>query len=195
VQTYGVKKRQSKFSISFFLLTEEIKLYRVGKPLDTLRLLYRAFQNVLRDYKLLWQENTKRLCRTLHAVVFDVDSSLAAVPSISSDCAENWPEPVQRHLSAVNGRPFSHYIHSHRLAAEMWTTIKNNLQGKQFLSCSFYLYRFRKNVSYGFPVINFCNPGVHYEKPCIDFFIKISYFCLMLFLYYLLHGAESFLRS
>jgi hypothetical protein len=23
------------------------------------------------------------------------------------------------------GRPFSHYIHSHRLAAEMWTTMKN----------------------------------------------------------------------
>ena len=35
------------------------------------------------------------------------------------------------------------------------------------LSCSFYLYRFRKYVSYGFPIINFCNPGVHYETPCI----------------------------
>jgi len=22
-------------------------------------------------------------------------------------------------------------------------------------------------VSYGFPIINFCNPGVHYETPCI----------------------------
>jgi len=29
-------------------------------------------------------------------------------------------------------RPFSHYIHSHRLAAEMWTTMKNNLLGKKF---------------------------------------------------------------
>ena len=28
-------------------------------------------------------------------------------------------------------RPFSHYIHSHRLAAEMWITMKNNLLGKQ----------------------------------------------------------------
>ena len=28
-------------------------------------------------------------------------------------------------------RPFSHYIHSHRLAAEMWTTMKNNLLGKK----------------------------------------------------------------
>jgi len=35
------------------------------------------------------------------------------------------------------------------------------------LSCSFYLYRFRKYVPYGFPIINFCKPGVHYETPCI----------------------------
>jgi hypothetical protein len=39
--------------------------------------------------------------------------------------------------------------------------------GEKKLSCSFYLYRFRKYVSYGFPIIHFCNPGVHYEKPCI----------------------------
>jgi hypothetical protein len=39
--------------------------------------------------------------------------------------------------------------------------------GKNF-SCSFYLYRFRKYVSYGFPIIHFCNPGVHYETPCIN---------------------------
>ena len=63
--------------------------------------------------------------------------------------------------------PFSHYIHSHRLGAEMWTTMKNNLLGKKFLSCSFYLYRFRKYRSYSFPIINFCNSGVHYETPCI----------------------------
>jgi len=65
-------------------------------------------------------------------------------------------------------QPFSHYIHSHRLVAEMWTTTKNNLLGKKFLSCSFYLYRVRKHVSYGFIIINFCNPGVHYEMPCIE---------------------------
>jgi hypothetical protein len=46
---------------------------------------------------------------------------------------------------------YSCYIHSHRLAAGMWTTMKNNCLGKQFLSCSFCLYRFRKYVSYGFP--------------------------------------------
>ena len=64
---------------------------------------------------------------------------------------------------------FFHYlqVHSHRLAAEMWTTMKNNLLRKTFLSCSFYRYRFRKYMSYGFPIINFYNPGVHYETPCI----------------------------
>ena len=63
-------------------------------------------------------------------------------------------------------RPFSHYINSHRLAAEMWVTMKNKLPGKQVLSRSFYRYRFRKYVFYGFPIINFCNLGVHYETPC-----------------------------
>ena len=42
---------------------------------------------------------------------------------------------------------------------------EKQLTGKK--SCSFYLYRFRKYVFYGFPIINFCNPGVHYEKLCI----------------------------
>ena len=65
-------------------------------------------------------------------------------------------------------RPFSHYIHSHRLAAEMRTMMKKNLlEKKKNLSCSFNLYGFRKHVSCGFPIINFCNPGVHYEMPCI----------------------------
>jgi len=45
--------------------------------------------------------------------------------------------------------------------------MKNNLLGKKILSCSFYLYRFRKYVSYGFRIIIFCNPGVYYETPCI----------------------------
>jgi hypothetical protein len=63
-------------------------------------------------------------------------------------------------------RPFSHYIHSYSLAAEKWTTKKNNLMGGKNLSCSFHLYRFRKYVSCGFPIINFCNPRVHYETPC-----------------------------
>jgi hypothetical protein len=39
--------------------------------------------------------------------------------------------------------------------------------GKKELNCCFYLYWFRKCVSYGFPVINFCNPGVRYETSCI----------------------------
>ena len=50
-------------------------------------------------------------------------------------------------------------------SAEMWTTMKNNLMEQQFLSCSFYLYRFRKYVFYGFPIINFCNPRVTMKRP------------------------------
>jgi hypothetical protein len=64
------------------------------------------------------------------------------------------------------------HIHSHRLAAEMWTTMKNTLLGKNVLSCSFYLYRFLKYVSNGFPIINYCNPGVHYETPCIYMYAR-----------------------
>jgi hypothetical protein len=39
---------------------------------------------------------------------------------------------------------------------------------KKNLSCSFYQNRFRKYVSNAFPIINFCNPGVHYETPCMN---------------------------
>ena len=49
----------------------------------------------------------------------------------------------------------------------MWTTMKNNMMGKTFLSCSFYMYRFRKYLSYGFPMIIICNLVVHYETPCM----------------------------
>jgi len=27
-------------------------------------------------------------------------------------------------------------------------------------------------VSYGFPIINFCNPGLHYETPCIGIALR-----------------------
>jgi hypothetical protein len=40
---------------------------------------------------------------------------------------------------------------------------EKHLTGKKILSCSFFLYRFYKYVFYGFPVINVCNPRVHYE--------------------------------
>jgi hypothetical protein len=43
------------------------------------------------------------------------------------------------------------------------------------LSYSFYLYRFRKYMPYGFPIINFCNPGVHYETPCMCFKTSVTY--------------------
>ena len=42
------------------------------------------------------------------------------------------------------------------------------------MSCSFYLYRFRKYVSYGFPIINFFNPGVHNGTHCISFTLRLD---------------------
>jgi hypothetical protein len=45
---------------------------------------------------------------------------------------------------------------------------KTTFWGKTFLSYSFNLYRFRKYVSCGLPIINFCNPGVHHDTPCIS---------------------------
>ena len=44
--------------------------------------------------------------------------------------------------------------------------VEKQLTGEKFLSYSFYLYRFRKYMSYGFPIINFCNSAIHYETPC-----------------------------
>jgi hypothetical protein len=44
---------------------------------------------------------------------------------------------------------------------------EKQLSGKKVLSCSFCLYRFRKYMCYGFPIINICNPGVRYETTCI----------------------------
>jgi hypothetical protein len=57
--------------------------------------------------------------------------------------------------------------YSSLLAAEIWTKIKKTTYWeKKNLNCSFHLYRYPKYVSYGFPIINFCNPVVHYETPC-----------------------------
>jgi hypothetical protein len=90
-------------------------------------------------------------------------------------------------------RPFSHYIHLHHLVAEMWTTMKNNVPGKKFFSCSFYLYRFCKYMSYGFPIINFCNPGVHYETPCVCVCVYIYIYihiCVCVYIYIFYRGNE-----
>jgi hypothetical protein len=44
---------------------------------------------------------------------------------------------------------------------------EKQLSGGKKISCSFHLYRFGKYASYGFPIINVCIPGVHYETSCI----------------------------
>jgi len=60
----------------------------------------------------------------------------------------------------------------HKLASPSGRNVncdEKQLTGKKnFFSCSFYLYRFRKYVSYGFPINNFCNPAAHYETSCIS---------------------------
>jgi len=43
---------------------------------------------------------------------------------------------------------------------------EKQLTGKKIFEL-FYLYRFCKYMSLGFPIINVCNPGVHYETPGI----------------------------
>jgi len=44
---------------------------------------------------------------------------------------------------------------------------EKQLTGKKTILSYSCLYRFRKYASYGFPIINFFNHGVHYETPCI----------------------------
>jgi len=63
----------------------------------------------------------------------------------------------------------------HKLASPSARNVnydENQLTGGG-MSCSFYLYRFRKYVSYGFPIINLYNRGVHYKTLCILSFLYI----------------------
>jgi hypothetical protein len=136
-------------------------------------IMYRAFHNVLRVTNI-YNNNS---CSQPQA---NWKSFFLWQLEMCSMCAPR----VTRHTSIryssfshtrVNISQHGHYIHSHRLAAEKWNVMKNNLLWKKFLSCSFYLYRFRKYVSYDFLIINFFNPGVHYETPCII----TTVFCVM----------------
>jgi hypothetical protein len=51
----------------------------------------------------IYNKKTPNAYATLHTVVFDIASSLAEVPLISSNCTENRPEPVQRYLQRLMG--------------------------------------------------------------------------------------------
>jgi len=69
---------------------------------------------------------------------------------------------------------------SHTLASPSGRNVnydEKQLTGEKILSCSFYLYRFRKYMSYGFPIINFCNPGVHYETLHIKYNYNMNTSC------------------
>jgi len=50
---------------------------------------------------------------------------------------------------------------------------EKQLTGEKFFSCSFYLYRFCKYVSYGFRTM-FSKAGLHYETPCKMFIVWIG---------------------
>jgi len=69
--------------------------------------------------------------------------------------------------------------------------------GDFFFSYSFYLYRSRKCVSYGFPTTHFCNHRIHYETSCIMnlTFGRASnlYLCLYNQLFALFHYVLNFL--
>jgi hypothetical protein len=161
--------------------------------------------------------NNKRLRRTLQTSVFDIDSSLAAVPvDFFGLCRK-----LTRTRSAVNGRPLDFCLHRHPVSVNclyhtrmvlsvggsfarnarctvttnlrVWYSNTQNdfslgaaifslhtlaspsgsnvnydekqLTGKRFFSCSFYLYRFCKYVSYGFPIIIFIIPEYIMKRP------------------------------
>ena len=66
--------------------------------------------------------NTKRLCRTLHAVVFDTDSSLAAVPVNFFGLSRKMARSRSTSSSAVNGRPLDFYLHRHPVSVQVPST-------------------------------------------------------------------------
>jgi hypothetical protein len=63
-------------------------------------------------------------------------------------------------------RPFYHYIHSSPSGRNV-NYEKNNLLGGKCLSCSFYLYRFRKYVSYSFTYNIFVIPECIIKRPVL----------------------------
>jgi hypothetical protein len=50
----------------------------------------------------------------------------------------------------------------------MWTTMKTTYWGKNFWVVPSICTGFVNTCRTGFPIINSCNPGVHYETPCIN---------------------------
>jgi len=71
-------------------------------------------------------------------------------------------------MTSHTERPFYHYIHSHRLAVEVWTMMKNNLLGEKNWDDSYICKSFRKYVSYGFPIIFFVIPEYIMKRPVLS---------------------------
>jgi hypothetical protein len=57
--------------------------------------------------------NTKRLSRTLHTLVFNIDSSLAAIPVDFFGICRKLAPTRSTSSSAVNGRPLDFCLHRH----------------------------------------------------------------------------------
>ena len=89
--------------------------------------------------------------------------------------------PTQKTTSPPE-RPFSDYINKASPRGRNVNYDEKLLTEKKKLSCSFYLYKFRNYVSYGFPVKHFCNPGVHYETPCISVCVCVCV-CMYIYIY------------
>jgi hypothetical protein len=73
-------------------------------------------------------------------------------------------------IHKTTSTPGSAIFSLHTLASPSGRNVnydEKQLTGKKILNCSFYLCRFRKYVSYVFPIINVSNNGVYYETPCI----------------------------
>jgi len=68
-------------------------------------------------------------------------------------------------------RPFSHYIHSHRLAAKVWTTMKSNLQKKKWVVPSI-CTGFVNTCPMVFLQIKFVIPEYIMKRPVFPFVLK-----------------------
>jgi len=103
-------------------------------------------------------------------MVLSVGGSLAYFPrnarcTVTADLLE-WYSNTQNDFS-----PGAAIFSLHTLASPSGRNVNHDEKQftgeNKFLSCSFCLYGFRKYVSYGFPIINCCNPGIRYKTPCI----------------------------
>jgi hypothetical protein len=76
------------------------------------------------------------------------------------DSTHQYDIPSYCHVRVNMGASIFLFIHSHCLAAEMWTMMKNNFLGKNFWVVPSICTGFINTYCVVFPIVNFCNPGV-----------------------------------